>query len=213
MNKKKIPFLESRQKALYEKLIEKSDLLAKIYLGALHVLQQVDNPDRLALAAHNLRELMEKFPLFVDISIKPTGSLGDKVQALYQEWVKNGQAEETQEGICKNPRKISELNKKINAFFLWYKDNSSTRAQQIKKTLREIDPSKRAVPEPLEDLIAKFWGEMKNYFQKIAHHGKETDDNTFMEYLYQLEKFLLDKLKPPTFEDIDQIDEIIGAKG
>jgi hypothetical protein len=68
-----------------------------MYTGALHVLQS-DNPDRLALAAHNLRELIEKLPDHIDVPAAATGdvlmqpkalkSLTVQVRELLDQWNK-----------------------------------------------------------------------------------------------------------------------------
>ena len=61
------PILAGQQQALLTALIEKDPHLGVMYLGGLHVLRQEGNPDREALAAHAIRELMEKLPQFVDV--------------------------------------------------------------------------------------------------------------------------------------------------
>ena len=53
-------FASGLQGALAEELKKKAPQLEIIYLGALKVLADQGNPDRLALAAHNFRELFEK---------------------------------------------------------------------------------------------------------------------------------------------------------
>jgi hypothetical protein len=202
--------LEPRQKALYQKLFKKP-ILAKIYIGALHILQQENNPDRFALSAHNLRELMEKMPLYVDIGIKPPVSLGGKVRELYESWVScglNDQTENKSSSFIIN--KEMEIIRKVKVFFDWYKNHNSTRRDQLKGTLRELDPGKRPIPSALEDINAKFWEEIREYFLRVAHHNKEPDEKEFMGYLFYLEDFLLIRLKPRVFEDIEEIDAIIG---
>lgn len=69
-----IAALTGQQRALYEALLDlgsaakdENPRMAKMYFGAVLVLRQIGNPDRLALAAHGLRELMEKMPRFLDV--------------------------------------------------------------------------------------------------------------------------------------------------
>ena len=54
---------------------EKDDLkIADWYLGALYALAHQSNPDRIAQAAHSLRELLEKIPrIFETEQISVTG--------------------------------------------------------------------------------------------------------------------------------------------
>jgi hypothetical protein len=82
--------LSGQQQTLLIALNEKDPKAAKMYLGALHVFQQRANPDRLALAAHGLRELMEKLPKYVDIpargQAKSQPTLYVKVRELADSW-------------------------------------------------------------------------------------------------------------------------------
>ena len=72
--------LSAQQRALYEALAEQDKRLAGIYLGSLLVLSQLENPDSLALAAHSLRELMEKLPKYRDLPAakKPPSRIGPR---------------------------------------------------------------------------------------------------------------------------------------
>ena len=54
---------KSDQDALYTSLARRSEKLARIYRGGLIVLADESNPSRYQLAAHNLRELIDKSPL------------------------------------------------------------------------------------------------------------------------------------------------------
>lgn len=79
--------LSGQQQALYNALLEKDQGLTNMYYGALMMLNHNSNPDNLALAAHGVRELMEKIPVFVDVQIKAqTESLKGKVLELENFW-------------------------------------------------------------------------------------------------------------------------------
>lgn len=206
------PSLNSQQKALYQKLHEKKTFLAEIYIGGLHVLQQKDNPDQLPLAAHNFRELMEKLPLYVDIKIKPSASLGEKVRHLYGIWKKIGPLTEIEtESIGNFNKRHKKVFEQINSFFQWYGDNPTTRKEQIKTTLRAFEQSGRFMPNELEKINIESWNKLRDFFVSVAHHNKEIDTKEFMGYLDWLEKFILERLVPRTFEDFEKIDKIIGA--
>ncbi len=61
----RLPELSVKQQELVDALREKEKDGLKIadwYLGALHALANRSNPDRIAQAAHSLRELLEKIP-------------------------------------------------------------------------------------------------------------------------------------------------------
>lgn len=53
--------LTSAQRKIYESLAKEDAKLAKIYLGALRVLEDEGNPDRLAQSAHSIREVTYHF--------------------------------------------------------------------------------------------------------------------------------------------------------
>jgi hypothetical protein len=65
-----------QQLALYEALGERAEELARMYIGALIVLANPDNPDRLPQAAHSLRELMEKIPKYKQINSEGSKLMG-----------------------------------------------------------------------------------------------------------------------------------------
>lgn len=78
--------LSPHQEALGDALHRESPDLLTMYLGALYVLAQPENPDRFAMAAHNLRELMKRI-LHVRTEIQEGDvRLGDKVINLRNEW-------------------------------------------------------------------------------------------------------------------------------
>jgi hypothetical protein len=194
--------LDSQQESLRKCLFEKDTGLAAIYYSAICVLKQYDNPDRLCLSAHNLRELMQMIPLIVDIKIKPSEALGPKCRQLYSSWKKLGP-------LCSTSENRS-LKKKIDKFFIWYEKNTSTRSEQLKETFRALDPAKHKVPKAIEELNVKFYNIIKDYFIKIAHHNAIAEPKEFKEYLYQMEMFLIDRLKPRIFNDIAEIDEVLN---
>ena len=78
--------LSGQQQALYAALIEKERRLAFMYYGALVVFGHNDNPDRLALAAHGLRELMEKLPRYLDLPTEQQPKTIEKMWTLHKKW-------------------------------------------------------------------------------------------------------------------------------
>lgn len=54
-----------------------------MYLGALQVIVDKSNPDRLPQSAQSLRELMEKLPIYLNVpTTAHPGELGQKVAVL-----------------------------------------------------------------------------------------------------------------------------------
>src|SRR5438105_2713154 len=79
--------LDPRQRELHAALHRKEPTLASMYAGGLLVMRQGPNPERLVLAAHSFRELMEKLPPSFDVP-DPRGprDLGSEVKNLRAKW-------------------------------------------------------------------------------------------------------------------------------
>src|SRR5437899_874583 len=95
------PWVSDRQRFLLEKLNAKNARLYVQYLGALTVLRDETNPDRVALAGHGLRELSEQ--LMRDAGVVTTKyNLGNEVQNLKQPWEKVQEEAKACSGVCGN---------------------------------------------------------------------------------------------------------------
>src|SRR2546426_11101055 len=80
-------FLSGQQRAMHEALAKEDARLAGYYLAALCALRDQDNPDPLAQAAHELRELMEKLPRYKNLPMEGKGAtLTQKVRAFQLDW-------------------------------------------------------------------------------------------------------------------------------
>ncbi len=79
--------LSGQQKVLYEVIAIRSVALAQIYLGVIQVAQDENNPDRVALAAHGVREMMDHLPQYFNLAAKFSDErLGNKVNDLLAVW-------------------------------------------------------------------------------------------------------------------------------
>lgn len=205
--------LNSQQQTLFNALLEKDDSLARIYLGAIRVLGDDSNPDRVALASHNIRELINLLPRYLGVDIKDRQArLGDKVANLRDQWQKAGtrskcHAEDNWQGEIDKP--LQSLLKDLERFFVWYDDHFRRRKAVVRHLLKKLDPAPISLPEPIADLHVQEWEKYHNYFVALAHHDKTTTEDELTSWISSLERFLLDKLRPRTFEEIDEIDQII----
>ena len=205
--------LDGQQRALYQALHAKSDRLAGMYWGALAVFADTSNPDRLALAAHDLREVMEKIPGLFDVPTPAHDeSLMREVRALEDCW--KGTLRRTK---CRNSEEwngsidgpLSKMLLRLHNFFSWLEMHYPRRKAEIAATLRKLDPSGRELPSPLQDLNVARWVKIRDFFVGVAHHKKSTTGEEFASWLWALEDLLLNQLRPRTFEDLDAIDKII----
>jgi len=205
--------LEPHRQALYDKLASKELILAQIYAGAIIVLNQENNPDRLALAAHNIRELIEKIPLYADIVPQEISGLQDQVDSIQNFWDKNinklFQNSTFSEGkeITKN---LDKFLKKLSDFFSWREKNRITKREEFSKTMQTIDPLGKLLPKALETCHAQEWTIHKKYFQTICHHKDNTNINEFDSRLRLLERFIIERLIPRTHSDIVELDKLIA---
>ena len=207
------PILLEQQLDLYNALLSKNMDLAQMYFGAIKVLNDMDNLDRFALAAHNLRELMEKLPNYIDVETKAHNEkLGDKVQVLKNQWRKTCSkttcfSDGTWNGEI--DKLLAYQLQEFGFFFEWHDENLPKRNDEITTTLRKLDISGCKLPISLEEKNIETWKRLRKYFLGIAHHGKHSTQNDFNSKLDTFEVFLLDRLCPRTFTDLDEIDDII----
>jgi hypothetical protein len=211
--------LNGRQRALEAALAKKSAELVAYYLGALSAVANEVNPDRLAHAAHGMRELMEKFPRYVDVAMPAHGEkLGAKVSELEGKWTKSNAKSKCRlptgawEGEIDGP--VRELLEAIDELFAWRKVHMPRRREEIAQTLVRLDPAVRPLPAPLQNRNVSLWDDMREFFLKIAHHGSTCTVEEFSQWVEALELFLIERLQPRTFEDFAAIDAILAqAKG
>ncbi|MGI0060499.1 MAG: hypothetical protein ACREBJ_12110 [Nitrosotalea sp.] len=195
--------LSNQEKLFYDSLNKMDSKFGKWYLGSLMVLADANNPDRLALAAHNLRELMEKLPEHMDAKTK-SESLRVKVQNLCAVW-------------NKHVKKIKSGEKKIvltflqrfEEFLVWFEDSVPKRKEGVSKALKQFEPKGLQLPPPLEEMRVIEWNKIWDYFIYTAHHREKDDLELFLKWKEAFEKFLLDRLSPRTFEDQADLQALI----
>jgi hypothetical protein len=204
--------LSGQQLALHRALGKTKTELADMYYGALSVLSQIENPDRLALAAHGFREIMEKLPRYLDLPSTNPSSLTEQVRTLNQGWekvLKQSECHDNGMWTGNIDESLQKFLKIVHEFFDWLKLDRPTRKQQAARVLRELDPLGRPLPEPIESLRVKEWDSYRSYFDNVAHHNPSASPEKFESWLSESERFLLDRLIPRTFEDRSKIDDII----
>jgi hypothetical protein len=194
-------------------LAEKDDRLAQMYLGALHVLEQKANPESLVQAAHSIRELMEKTPRYLDLPVDQNlPSLKQRVQTVAIIWKDNVERclcfdDGNWNGSVDNY--LRKILRAMREFLDGFEKDYPKRKQEVGNLLREIDLLKTALPEQIHSLRVEEWQTCHKYFQGIAHHKGNVDEKEFCGWQQNLERFLLDRFSPRTFEAQATIDDII----
>ncbi len=194
--------------------LEQLDLrFGAMYRGTLQVLQS-DNVNKYALAAHGLRELIEKLPQHFNLRMQAHNEqLGAEVDNACSAWEK---ARDNSTCTC-DGRWIGEIDdhlrkclSTISSFFERFRANAPRRRQEVAELIHTMDPGRGRLPKELEEPNVKIVQSMRAYFTKISHHRETPDSADFFKWLDEFERFLLDRLRPRTFEDQDLIDAVIA---
>ena len=204
--------LQPIQQEISRELGAKNPKLAEMYLGALSVWSSNTNPDRLAFAAHGIREMLEGLSKFIDAPIPKKGpGLGDLTKKLSIEWERL-KSISTWPG---NPKWEGTIDQSLRTFLCAAEGfflNSSriprTRAERATTIIRHHHVGNAAIPGKLEDHKSQEWLLFVDYFNRTAHHGSTTKEE-FVGYLEGLEQLLINTLRPRTFESRKQILAII----
>ena len=206
--------LSGQQSALLGALGRHNVQLGHMYLGGRSVLADRSNPDRFALCAHAMREAMEKLPEYLDVSTKAQKeSLKVKVREVEVSFermlVKTNCHSATTGWNGAIDGSLGRFLRQLVAFLEWFRAHHPRRREELGGALKRLDSSKRALPAVLADLNVETWDRMRDYFQAVAHHRKSPTPEEFDSWLDALERFLLDRLMPRTFDDLAAIDAII----
>ncbi len=205
--------LTGQKLALHAALVKRNIGLSNMYLGAHTVLCQSNNPERYIHAAHSLREMIEKLPLYLEISKKKKGpSLKDKCINLARCW--NNKALKSKSHNSGHFQGeidgfLESFLKDLTAFLEWFNNDNPSRNEERKKLLRELDGYDLPMPNAIEKNRTRQFSEFQNYFTGISHHNKLVDIEEFESNLYYFELFLLDIFVPRTFEKHEEIDKLI----
>ncbi|MBX3177134.1 MAG: hypothetical protein KF886_07235 [Candidatus Hydrogenedentes bacterium] len=205
--------LRGQQRALYEAFTDRDRRLARIYLGSLQILDS-ENCNRLALAAHGIRELLTELPQHFKVDLKAyKQNLGSKVRELEDAWATVSSKSNCIES-CKWSGEIdgplSKFLTQMHTFIDWVRVHMPRRKDEAAETLFALDPARGRLPKDIERIHVDLWFKLRDYFVGIAHHGGDPSWDEFSQYLDELERFLLDRLSPRTFSDMDEIDSLIA---
>lgn len=208
--------ISAQQRQLAEALGQVAARLQQAYIGALFVLGDVHNPDRLALAAHGIREMMEKLPRDVasseieyPVKLDHTSDTV-KLQKAWKEVRRTSNCfnNEGWNGTIDPP--LRQFLNDAGYYFDRREENIADRRTGARKLLVQLDPTGRPLPPHIEDVEVKAWDGAQRFFIKISHHG--TEDASEEEFRYNLqtvEDLLLARLRPRSAENQAMIEDII----
>jgi hypothetical protein len=214
--------LDPKQNKIWKAVFELDPDLAEIYRGALSVLSIDGQPDRMALSAHGIRELMEKIPKFLYVPIKANQeSLKSKVNNLVSKLnqpvkecrigVASFESDDrplTNENLTRREGHINKILLELQEFFTWFSNHYPRKRKEIGDLFQKMDQG-YIIPDRAHKERIQKWMETRDYFVGVAHHRKASTLDEFHVRLYTLEAQLFNYLCPEPFEDQDILDQII----
>ena len=205
--------LTSKQQEVLEVLQSKQTEkypLADWYIGALYALNNQYNPDRVAQAAHSLRELLEKLPWVIHGSIVQANTsrfanmrdsmnnLMLKAKKRYPEGWKGGQINKGLAKILNILEGYLELNRQPN------------RRERIQQAIATIDPMGDRLGNDLQIKKRNKLFNLWEVLEDLAHHKSDLDIAEFKNCLKELENTMFDLLAPITAQDQEEIQTILN---
>jgi|ERR1035437_2640461 hypothetical protein len=210
--------LSPRQKQVYDALMGKTSECAKMYFGAIKVWSDDENPEKLYLAAHSLRELMNKIGPYLDVPLpdpelkKGQGGLNEKFDKIVKKLAKaeksSNWAQDDWSGTIHPSTKSLLI--EVQACVKWRSENEKFRKVKAGAIMSRFDPLHSALPEKIQSLHVEAWESTRDYFVRVAHHAK-TDGLEFDGWLLHLEEVLLGGLAPIASQNLAEMDAIIKA--
>jgi hypothetical protein len=191
------PELADRQREVCDALAREGDQVVALYVGALRVLADFENPARIRLAACGLREVLD------DFQDAPKGdSLKVKVRRLAESWTVTRRSQRSE--------RSGEFDETLTHFFAEFEDDFPQRRELAGKTIMKLDRSGRTPSPVVHQARGQAWMDLSSYFSNVLHGKIRPADEEFAARREALEGFLLDLFQPPTFNNYDQLDELIS---
>ena len=184
--------------------------LSQWYIGALYALENYYNPDRIAQAAHSLRELLEKLPQVihesdVHVNISQFKEKRDKINKYLSRAKKrypNGlKGRKIDENVYKT---LIEIEKYIEL------NNKPNRRERIKQAVANIDPMVSALDTEIQKAKRDQYYDLWDQLEGFAHHKPRSSIEEFSNCLNELETIVFDLLAPITAQDQQDIQTILN---
>ena len=202
----------TEQTELVAILVQRNGRLKRIYSGCLRVYCQEDHPDRFALAAHAMRELLAKCPILNgEEQFRQGDSMGSRVEPVKianQALKKAGYAEGTALDVVAGA--VRELLNKVDEFLQWMQENRPKNETKIAKLLSGLSGPGQKLPVDIAKAEVKQWKAANDYFNDVAHHQRETNETEFLHHMTFIETLLRQRLRPPAVADHDDIDALVA---
>jgi hypothetical protein len=208
------PILTGPRQALLDALHQSDPKSAAFYLGALRVLVDQQNPERLFQAAHSIRELLEKAPVLAGGLAAPSQRLNDKLGSLRAKFRKlTPHLEEDGTWAPNSEKKVAAVLQELRSVVEWMDANFKQRRDETRILLRALTGPGILLPSDVEEAEIEEFMELKQYFTELSHHRFSATNEDFHQKLTRAETILLRKLRPEPAADFAAIDALLKAAG
>jgi hypothetical protein len=207
------------RRILLDALRERDDRLGAMYQAVVFLTTAEDLPDQLSLAAHAMREFMERLPVALDLPVENKAHLLNLVDDLARSL---GRAEETSacrttdgwSGAVDKPleRVLDAAQKVVES----RKEHAPSRQEVAVSLMNQLEPALGRRSPSLVKQEARTWSELRRYFERVSHHhhvfgSLETSQEELRARVQTIEALLIDKLRPTTAQDFNDIDMLMDA--
>lgn len=193
--------LSGRSQTLFE-FLQPYGEASILYRDALRILDDDTYDTQIRMAAYALRELLEE--LEKSSGIKRPSDLGNRVSTLREGWRKIAPTEGQDLSAVGD-----EAARMLVAFFEQLDTDRKTRRERAQITLSGLDPSRVLGPPEVGKARTEALLAFRGRFNPVLHGGKSLARSEFLTRLEDFEVFLIDWLRPRTFEDLDEIDALL----
>lgn len=204
--------LEKHQQELHGALSERAPMLADVYFGAIVVLGQAGNPDRLAHSAHSIREVMDRLARTSDAPIRKKGpDTNSLIQPIADAWEKLISSNEWPG----KPPWESEINASLRKFLKScqklipkIRETRKKNKDQASDLIESHNVHELSLPTNILENRAREWMDYRKVFVGVAHH-EPMEETMYKRWLTLFEEFLLNLVLPRTVSDQKKILKMI----
>ena len=200
----RFPELTGRSREVLETLTRQGGRADHFYEGALRALADRSNPVRAESAAYCLRQLIEELERAASAP-KAGPRLGDLFKDFRPKW-------EAAERRPDDNGLVDNCDPAVFAADQFLKDATAAypaRKDRAQTTFSRLDPVQRKGPPDTYEARVTALFEFRDEFNKILHGKEPTDPEGFASRVEGFETFLLVWLRPRTFDDFSEIDELL----
>lgn len=184
-----------------------------MYWGAIQILDETENSERLAMAAHTLRELQNRLPVVLDVpEATERMLLEEEFPSLADGWERTLKRTRCRSAAGDwtgelDPPLVRFL-RKFDDMVRRFRDRNPRMERVSNAALRRLDPALDAVPADYASEAASAWLRVRKTFVDFAHY-KLDDEATFTATLTEFEALLNNRLFPRTFETQAELSELV----